>query len=72
MPGIMRQPYPIEFLFSPGRVTIFAETYSQARRIHVDGRPLPEIPIRCSTALRSGRWEGDTLMVDTIGFTIRW
>ena len=33
MPGIMRQPYPIEVLFTPGRVTIFAETYSQARRI---------------------------------------
>ena len=69
MPGIMRQPYPIEFLFTPGRVTIFAETYSQARRIYTDGRPLPEDPDALFNGYSVGRWDGDTLVVDTVGFS---
>jgi len=69
MPGIMRQPYPLEFLFTPGRVTIFAETYSQARRIYTDGRPLPEDPDPFFNGYSVGRWEGDTLLVDTVGFS---
>jgi len=69
MPAIMRQPYPMEILFSPGRVTIFAETYSQARRIYTDGRPLPEDPDLLFHGNSIGHWEGDTLVVDTIGFS---
>ncbi|WP_338241951.1 hypothetical protein [Aurantiacibacter hainanensis] len=69
MPGIMRQPYPIEFLYSPGRVTIFAETYSQARRIYVDpDRDLPEDPDPLFNGTSVGFWEGDRLVVNTVGF----
>ena len=63
MPGIMRQPYPIEILFTPGRVTIFAETYSQARRIYTDGRALPDDPDTLFNGTSVGRWNGDTLLV---------
>ena len=69
MPGIMRQPYPIEVLFTPGRVTIFAETYSQARRIYTDGRPLPEDPDPFFNGNSVGRWDGDALLVETVGFS---
>lgn len=69
MPGIMRQPYPIEILFTPGRVTIFTETYSQARRIYTDRRPLPEDPDPLFNGTSVGRWEGDTLRVETVGFS---
>ncbi len=69
MPGIMRQPYPIEILFTPGRVTMFAETYSQARRIYTDGRPLPEDPDPQFNGNSVGRWDGDTLYVETVGFS---
>jgi hypothetical protein len=68
MPGIMRQPYPMEVLFTPGRVTIFAETYSQARRIYTDGRALPEDPDELFNGTSVGRWDGDTLVVETVGF----
>ncbi len=69
MPGIMRQPYPVEFLYSPGRVTVFAETYSQARRIYVDrSRDLPEDPDPLFNGTSVGFWEGDMLVVDTVGF----
>lgn len=69
MPGIMRQPYPIEFLFTPGRVTLFTETYSQARRIYTDGRPLPEDPDPFFNGNSVGRWDGDALLVETVGFS---
>src|SRR5688572_19664891 len=68
MPGIMRQPYPMEVLFTPGRVTIFAETYSQARRIYTDGRPLPDDPDDLFNGTSVGRWDGDALLVETVGF----
>lgn len=69
MPDIMRLPYPIEFVYSPGRVTIFIETYSQARRIYVDGRDLPEDPDFLFNGTSVGRWEGDSLLVDSVGFS---
>lgn len=67
LPGLMQQPYPIEILFSPGRVTILTEAYSQARRIYTDGRPLPEDFDLFYTGNSVGFWEGDMLVVDTNG-----
>jgi hypothetical protein len=69
MPGIMRLPYPIEFTYSPGRVNILIETYSEIRRIYVDGRPLPEDPDLFFNGSSVGRWEGDTLVIDTVGIS---
>ncbi len=67
MPQIMRMPYPIEFIYSPERVTIVTETESQVRRIYTDGRPLPDDPDPAFNGWSIGHWEGDTLVVDTIG-----
>ncbi len=64
VPGSMNQPYPIEFLFTPGRVTIFIETYSMARRIYTDGNG-PKEPDDSYQGTSVGRWEGDTLVVET-------
>lgn len=69
MPGIMRLPYPIEFTYSPGRVNVLIETYSEIRRIYVDGRSLPEDPDPFFNGHSVGRWEGDTLVVDTVGIS---
>ena len=68
MPNIMRQPYPVEFLFSPDRVTLLTETYSQARRLYLDGRALPDDPEPLFNGTSVGRWEGNMLVVDTVGF----
>jgi len=67
LPGSMLQPYPIEFLFTPGRVTVIIETYSVVRRIYTDGRPLPADPDPSYQGSSIGRWEGDTLVVETTG-----
>ncbi len=69
MPGIMGQPYPMEFLLTPGKVTIVIEAYMQVRHIYTDGRPLPEDPGDDFHGTSVGRWEGDTLVVETIGFS---
>jgi hypothetical protein len=69
MPGIMNQPYPMEFLLTPGKVTIVIEAYTQVRHIYTDGRPLPADPDPKFFGTSVGRWEGDTLVVDTVGFS---
>jgi hypothetical protein len=68
MPGIMSQPYPIEVLMTPGQVTIVTEAYTQVRHIYTDGRPLPEDPDPSFDGTSVGRWDGDTLVVETAGF----
>ena len=69
MPGIMGQPYPMEFLLTPGQVTIVIEAYSQVRHIFTDGRPLPEDPEARFFGTSIGRWENGTLVAETIGFS---
>jgi hypothetical protein len=68
MPGIMGQPYPMEFLLTPGQVTIVIEAYNQIRHIYTDGRPLPEDPDPTFYGTSIGHWEGDTLVAETVGF----
>ena len=69
MPGVMGQPYPLEFIISPGKVTVIAEAYMQVRHIYTDGRPHPEDPDLTFNGHSIGKWEKDTLVVDTIGFS---
>ena len=68
VPGVMQQPYPIEILYSPGRVTILTEAYQQVRRIYLDGRSLPEDPDLFFNGNSVGHWDGDTLVVESVGF----
>jgi hypothetical protein len=69
MPGIMQQPYPIDISYQPGRVTIYAEAYEQPRWIYTDGRKLPADPDPFFNGSSVGHWEGDTLVVETVGFS---
>jgi hypothetical protein len=68
LPGIMSQPYPYEFLLTPGQVTIISEAYTEVRHIYTDGRPLPEDPDPNFYGTSVGHWDGNTLVVDTVGF----
>lgn len=68
LPGIMGQPYPIELLLTPGQMTIVIEAYTQVRHVYIDGRKLPEDPDPNFNGTSVGRWEGDTLVVESVGF----
>ena len=68
MPGIMGVgQYPIEFLFTPGRVTTHHEAWMQWRNIYTDGRGHPDDLDATFAGDSIGHWEGTTLVVDTIG-----
>jgi len=67
LPAIMNQPYPIEILMTPGKVTIVIEAYTQVRHIYTDGRPLPADPDPLFYGTSVGHWEDDTLVVETVG-----
>lgn len=66
LPGTMQQPYPIEILFSPDRVTLLTEAYQQTRRIYLD-QDLPEEPDLFFVGNSVGHWEGDVLHIQTVG-----
>ena len=55
---------------TPREVVILYETSSNDvfREIFTDGRPLPEITQPSWKGYSVGRWEGDTLVVETTGF----
>jgi hypothetical protein len=70
VPAIMRMPYPKKFLFEPRAAYIFIEAFMQTRFIHMDGRrhPPPEDLLLNYNGHSIGHWDGDTLVIDTVGF----
>lgn len=58
----------MEILFTPGRVTLLGESDGgRLRRIYTDGRKHPPDPDPTFHGHSIGRWEGEALVVDTIG-----
>jgi len=53
---------------TPGLVIILSERDVTFRQIFTDGRPLPKDPNPSFNGYSIGKWEGDTLVVETIGF----
>jgi len=70
-PGVPYQmgvaQYPIEFLFTPGRVTMLFEAWMQVRRVFTDGRGHPDELEASLYGHSTGRWEGVALVIDTVG-----
>jgi len=59
---------PFELIQLPNRILILPETVTALREIHVDGRGHPEGWPFGWNGHSVGKWEGDTLVVDTVGF----
>jgi hypothetical protein len=58
----------LEVLFTSGRVTMLGESDgNRLRRIYTDGRPHPADPDPSFHGHSIGRWDGDVLVVDTVG-----
>jgi hypothetical protein len=72
--GLMQlhlHPQPRKIVQTPGLVIIMYEGNEGLRQIFTDGRPLPEPGPELQPwwyGYSVGRWEGDTLVVETVGF----
>jgi hypothetical protein len=61
-------PEPFKIIHSRGVIVILYEVGTTFRQIFTDGRALPKDPSPSWQGYSVGRWQGDTLVVDTIGF----
>jgi hypothetical protein len=65
-------PYPRRIIQTPGMVVILYEKDGVFRQIYTDGRPLPQDPVPWFYGYSSGKWVGDTLVVETVGLKDNW
>src|SRR3569833_2819323 len=66
MPRLMESPYPIEIVQTPGRVTLLHEVAHEVRRFYIDQKH-PDNLKDTFLGRSVAHWEGDTLVVDTVG-----
>jgi hypothetical protein len=72
VPRVMYVPLPMEIMQIPGRVIIFQEAQNEVRQIFLN-REHPKDLDPTYNGNSVGKWEGDTLVVDSIGFNdITW
>lgn len=68
MPRLIAAPYPLEIVQTPDATVFLYETHHLFRVIHMNGKhPKKVKPSYMGHSI--GHWEGDTLVVDTIGLT---
>jgi hypothetical protein len=53
---------------TPGLLAILTERNAGYRQVFTDGRPLPEDPTPSWNGYSTGKWDGDTLVVQSNGF----
>jgi hypothetical protein len=68
VPSLDTLPIPYKIVQTPGLIAILYEGDTVYRQIFTDGRKHAETTIPSWLGYSVGRWEGDTLVVDTIGF----
>jgi len=61
-------PHLNKIVHTPKLLVVLYEVNAMYRQIFTDGRPLPDDPTPGWNGYSTARWEGDTLVVQTIGF----
>jgi hypothetical protein len=56
---------------APGEIVVVPGSDDPPRQIYTDGRSLPKDPDPTWTGYSVGTWQGDTLVVETVGITTR-
>lgn len=68
VPAVMLvRDYPWKIVQTPGVILILYDESLHYRQIFTDGRGFPEDPAPSWFGYSIGKWEGDTLVVDTMG-----
>jgi hypothetical protein len=72
LPRLMYVPLPMEIFQVPDKVLVYVEAGNQLRQIHMNRGHREDIgPTYNGDSV--GKWDGDTLVVDTVGFNdITW
>jgi hypothetical protein len=70
MPMVMTRVWPIAMIQLPTAIYMVSGFENAFRAIYLDGRPHldPDLVVRSFNGESIGRWEGDTLVVDTAAF----
>ena len=71
VPQAFVTPYPFQIVQTPKLLVMIFEYPNTFRMIPLDGRPHSPDPDPAWNGEAVGRWEGDTLVVDTVGFNDR-
>jgi len=69
-PAALTTSDPVKFIQTPSLIVILLEDLTY-RQIHMDGRKLPKDPNPSWMGYSVGRWDGDTLVVESSGFSER-
>ena len=64
----MNTPMPLEIMQEPNRIAILFEAWQTFKVIPTDGRDHPKNVDATWMGNSVGHWEGETLVIDTIGF----
>jgi len=67
-PRINAAPFPWKIVQTPEFITILYENFNLWRQIFLDGRELEKDATPTWFGYSTGKWDGDTLVVDTRGF----
>ncbi len=67
VPGIM-MVYAFKMVQTPRELIVIGESQEPPRQIYLDGRGLPKDPDPSWMGYSTGKWEDDTLVVQTTGF----
>jgi hypothetical protein len=68
VPRLMYMPHPFQIIQTPTYIGMLHEYIHAVRHIYVDGTPHPPGPIEWYLGDSRGRWEGETLVVDSRHF----
>jgi hypothetical protein len=60
-------PHLLKFVHTHNLLVVLNEMNAGYRQVFTDARPLPEDPTPSWQGYSSGKWSGDTLVIDTIG-----
>jgi hypothetical protein len=66
MPYFTLAQYGLEIVQSKDKIAFFSEWMDAYRRVYLDGRTMPKDFDPAYFGYSTGKWEGDTLVVDTI------
>ena len=71
VPRIMQSPYPVQFVQTGSQLLMLFEYMKMWRMIYTDGREHLKAVDATFMGDSVGNWEGDTLVIDTVGLNDR-